>query len=47
MTDLVQLYNTLCTVQTSGSSTITMANCLLFLQKMINAETLGGDNDVQ
>lgn len=48
MSELEQLYNTLSTVLTAGSSTITLANCLLFLQRIIERENKkkdGGEAD--
>ena len=36
--ELAKLYNSLLTVETKGQHTLTMANCLRFLEQLINYE---------
>ena len=36
--ELMKLYNTLATIETKGESSITMADCLRFTKKLIDAE---------
>ena len=36
--ELAKLYNSLLTIETKGQHTMTMANCLRFLEQLINYE---------
>ena len=44
---LVQLYNTLSTIETKGQNTKVMADCLRFLEDLINTKQTEKENNVE